>query len=659
MYDRGGRLEIEKFEVTPPGRDPLQRYYESGAFFGGGLSSGPRSLDSEPYCFRRDLNEWVTFDKPGSYSLAVSSSRVSPQLRPHTEQINVRSNTLQFEVVAAAPEWQAQQLASAVAVLDSQDTKEEEKRSALRTLRFLQTREALQELVRRATLPERTSDFDTTAALHAYPDPEAAIEILVARLAAPNSSITGMMIWSWARLIFLAKYPPPPPYPAQDKNLQAAWQEAAKRRSDAFTSILEECYQKAAAFLPAKQGAARAETVQTFFFPQQSNLKLPAISPSDFASIFPALSEDKQAMLLAHSWDRMRSDAMLGPLRRIAAAGALQNRDLRAAALRRLYELDPVGGEEAILAEIRSPHRHRNGFVTPDSLTILRSGTLPQLDDLLAARLADPNSHTRNLDAVLLARYATRAPLDRVKEAYAQAREPWDCEAEDGLFTYLLRADKEYGVSLLKTKASPCLARSLEAVRDLGRFQEVEPRFVAGMNDKNWHKSRMAAETLARYGGDTAKKALFERLKAFHAQWKDREAEFTLHPKSPEDVREASSFHFGLVQALGTAEGWILNEEEVDTVEQLSLGPHRQNVTSWRRPGAVDIHPQLHSDRFSAQVAMRYECRSLDALVRKLKQFPPGTRFRVHYSIHRLSEVKPLVAEAASLAGVVLDESTP
>src|SRR5690348_5069475 len=75
-YDRSGRLDIEQFHVTPPGRDPLQSYYSTGAFIGGGLG-GTRELSSEPQIMREDLNEWVALDKPGHYSLYLSSGRVS------------------------------------------------------------------------------------------------------------------------------------------------------------------------------------------------------------------------------------------------------------------------------------------------------------------------------------------------------------------------------------------------------------------------------------------------------------------------------------------------------------------------------------------------------------------------------------------------------
>ena len=36
-YDRSGRLDEEKFHVTPEGRDPLHNYYDFGMVMGGGL----------------------------------------------------------------------------------------------------------------------------------------------------------------------------------------------------------------------------------------------------------------------------------------------------------------------------------------------------------------------------------------------------------------------------------------------------------------------------------------------------------------------------------------------------------------------------------------------------------------------------------------------
>jgi hypothetical protein len=77
-YDRSGRLNIEQFDVTPPGRDPLENFYNSfEGIIGGGASSGPRLLSSDPQIMREDLNEWVALDQRGHYSLYVTSRRVS------------------------------------------------------------------------------------------------------------------------------------------------------------------------------------------------------------------------------------------------------------------------------------------------------------------------------------------------------------------------------------------------------------------------------------------------------------------------------------------------------------------------------------------------------------------------------------------------------
>jgi hypothetical protein len=54
-YDRSGRLDMERFHVTPPGRDPLANYYANGAFIGGGLG-GSRVLSDEPQIMRKEID---------------------------------------------------------------------------------------------------------------------------------------------------------------------------------------------------------------------------------------------------------------------------------------------------------------------------------------------------------------------------------------------------------------------------------------------------------------------------------------------------------------------------------------------------------------------------------------------------------------------------
>ena len=147
-YDRSGRLTIEQFHVTPSGRDPLERYYSIGGFMMGGLG-GTRALSNEPQTMREDLNEWVALDKPGHYSLYVTSGRVSRRAQGKSEPVELRSNSLEFHVVAADAAWQQQTFSTAVATLNMEWSTDSEKASAIRVLRFLDTPASVHQLVAR------------------------------------------------------------------------------------------------------------------------------------------------------------------------------------------------------------------------------------------------------------------------------------------------------------------------------------------------------------------------------------------------------------------------------------------------------------------------------------------------------------------------------
>jgi hypothetical protein len=126
---RAGRnLRAFSFCLTPEGRDPLQDDEESGLWGGAAVSfiSGPHEVFDPGVTYVDDmvLNESKSVP-PGNYSLRIGIS-----------------NEVKFQVLPATPEWQAEQLASALAVLDADHTKDapsdiERTKQAVRVLRFL------------------------------------------------------------------------------------------------------------------------------------------------------------------------------------------------------------------------------------------------------------------------------------------------------------------------------------------------------------------------------------------------------------------------------------------------------------------------------------------------------------------------------------------
>lgn len=112
---------------------------------------------------REDLNEWVALDKPGHYSVYVTSGRVGTPDK--AEPVELRSNSLDFDVVPADPAWQQQTLSTASATLNMGSSTEAEKAGALRVLRFLDTPASVHELVFRLGTRGDRNGWDEIAGL--------------------------------------------------------------------------------------------------------------------------------------------------------------------------------------------------------------------------------------------------------------------------------------------------------------------------------------------------------------------------------------------------------------------------------------------------------------------------------------------------------------
>jgi hypothetical protein len=114
-YDRSvlgfGR---DRFFVTPEAgtRDPWSyRLHEGIAYSGPGGSR----LSDKPLVLNIDLNQWVRFERPGHCTVHALSHATGPQ----RQDVEVESNQIGIDIVAADPQWQEQELATDLAILNS------------------------------------------------------------------------------------------------------------------------------------------------------------------------------------------------------------------------------------------------------------------------------------------------------------------------------------------------------------------------------------------------------------------------------------------------------------------------------------------------------------------------------------------------------------
>jgi hypothetical protein len=629
-YDRSGRLNIEQFHVTPAGRDPLQNFYSYGGFIGGGLG-GSLGLTVEPRTMREDLNEWVALDQPGHYTLYITSERVSRRGATRDVPLELRSNTLEFDVVVADPAWQQQTLSSAVSTLSIESSTREETAAALRTLRFLDTPGSLHELVQLLGAHPGPGQWNEVAGLAGSRNPGLAVRELEQGMNDPEIALNGNYLYILAKLKFQLDHEPLPPYPKIDSQQQKIWSERQQAQDRDLRALQDALYDKAAALVSSKSGTARAETVQTVLQrPSRGSIDIKPIAglpPEEVASAFLNLSEDQQWDLLTSFWERLKLPAMASPLKKVAEQPNMKHQMLRDVALRCLYDLDPAEATPVFLEEMKHPHLDNGMFtVKGETLGMLSNETLPQFDQMLSARLEQRDDRTAGLDAQLVGRYSTNAILPKIKSIYEASVGQWDCVSEDGLVLYFLRVAPDYGVKRLAVAPSACMSNSLPAVIRMNRWSEVEPGIIGRLNDADLNRARQAAEALARFGSPLAEKALWDRLRRFRAQWAERGNELVSRPGMARDANEAMSFQFGLVEAIGHGQAWLLSNEEITALEGLTLGQERNNVKQWHWTSPVDLNVSYFRDRFLATVG-QYSETDLPSLRGKLAQYPVGTKF--------------------------------
>ena len=137
-----------RFVVTPETgtRDPWSYRLHEGITYSG---PGGTRLGDKPIVSSIDLNQWVRFERPGHYTVRAVSHVMGPQ----GQDVDVESNQIDLDIIAADPQWQAQELADDLAILNSTLSKIESRAfqarmSAARRITYLDTPAAVREMAR-------------------------------------------------------------------------------------------------------------------------------------------------------------------------------------------------------------------------------------------------------------------------------------------------------------------------------------------------------------------------------------------------------------------------------------------------------------------------------------------------------------------------------
>jgi hypothetical protein len=655
-YDRSGRLWADTYHVEPEAGagDPLNDYLQSGMFGGGmgGLSPMPPTLGEKAYVVAQDLNEFVRFDKPGEYRFWVTNNRIGtidPSNRfKSKEELAATSNTVEIEILAADSGWQKLKIQDAKVILDS--VKPTDRRAACRALRFLSSEDAEIEMIRRYRGSADGCDGEFHFGLLSSPRRESVIREMEAQIAAPEHPVTVSFIQTLGTLAYLSQFRVPMlPYPNGNEEKMKPWQAEMQKRRAAFQEITANYREQLLEAVSRKEKSALAVSLGTLLefevnVPNEKRTPARTARVDQIAAALPGiflnLPSDTQSRMLTYFWKPIANPSMLPALQRLIDKPSSPEEgtfsDLRGIALKRLFELAPDEGRQAVLREIRrTPLRIR-----PQALSILPDETLPELDEILSEKLSRHDPETE-FDVVadysaLIARYATSASLPAVKKALANKVGRMACHIQSPMIAFSLRVDPDYGVEVLEQsltarKETGCYRSEFGEVARFYPSPRLEGIAAAHLDDPEVIVAVQAAAVLGQYGSAKAEQHLMDRLERWHTQWSGREKEIQAPNEKGMVDGDPTQLEIELVRALVRARAWVVDYETLNRIRQLCLTVSGRNEVDSAIRDAKDLSIRVtfnsvdnSPEHFSVG---QYRPETVKHLKEKLIQFSKGTVF--------------------------------
>jgi len=497
------------------------------------------ALSQKPVVETLDLNDYIRFDKPGRYRLYAITRRVqtdfSPNRNPFAGGPPLASGILEVEILPDDPDWEAQQLQRAVETMILAQKNERERRNAARTIRFLQTPQALAAMVSHYTGEMRDVDAQMLSGMIGFHERAAAVKAMEERLPAADFGVSRFFLFSLGvmklRLVS-------PELSASDLTDKAT----IKRWRHALFDVLMPYYAQLIPAAEKKDSRARALTVDTLFHTSALESfdfeKLP-ISPSQIdvlrfreLAILPDLPPYEQFDRVANfGWARdLPAEQVLPVLRRIYAkpAGDMPGniQQTRNHVLKDVNRISPEEGQRLLATAIAEPHAEL-GARDVSNLQLTPS---PELDNLLITKLEGRFTEEMKSVSPLIGQYATPAILERVRAVYEVENEAWPCDIEAGLLAYFLRVDAAYGEKIFPAADRFAASRqqiTCQRATLLGRISMfyygpfIEQSAIAQLQESDRARTIDAIEILRRHPSSAGQAALLARFERFREQWKD------------------------------------------------------------------------------------------------------------------------------------------
>ncbi len=616
--DRGGEFDFESVEVSPSTgwSDPLATYLAQDLPRLGHGWSWPPFLKSKPVEVSINLNEYVRFDQPGVYQVRVISHRVSGRRRR-----GLQSNVIELHIVPATPEWQAEKLKAIL-------TKPESDEGANADLRCLATPAAIDEMTRRLRAGYAFTASECSMGIMGLPESmrNVAVASMNRRIDQPDFPISPLFFTTMSLLQV------DPGSSAERIRQQRQMSDPMLWRT-VFSSILK------------KEPVPRAETVQTLLRVggELNTPELKTQMASLLSASFTNLDDQSQLDDLWQHWDILRSPGIVPALQTIAKRptanyglpGRNASEDLKSAAFKRWYKLDPAGARAEILAQIGSS----TPTLSSRALAFLPPEALPQFESLWAEAFVQTKDQLRE-DTLgsLLVHFGTGAAGSQMIAKLDQPPGPYSGMARALALAYLVRFSPSDARPLLKheiaTNENKCNYSLLRWISEHATDPVLNEVAIEALANADSNVVMDALLYLKSYGTKADEKPLWDQYVKWTRTWSLKADIWDnpgpgMHPCGEVCIGEE------LGEALVANQGWFADRTLISRVLHRCVGKQMckelKDVARSAAPPYRVILPDTTNPLGLGFVQSynvgQYAPMSRDLFEAKISQYPPGTKF--------------------------------
>lgn len=557
-----------------------------GGFGGSIFSSGPRFLSQQPITERADLTNWYRFQKPGHYSLTVTSQAVSRPKTPDEgggqETLTLESNAVEFDILPRDPVWDSEELQAIVLALENTKYPGDQYR-AMYSLALLDTADSARKLVGLylSTISSPEERSNSVIGLTQSSQLDVIVPMLESALSDPGVAPPDTELL--AQLQVRRQLGPAAAAgddPAARQRAPAECEERRKLHDEYLArnnnSLLNRISRdsgphQAAAILQAWRNAEQQNS-QTGRPPANlAQLRLAVLN------VAAQLTLDQKAQFVFSAWSSLPHEQLLPLVRELASTN-------RPDGFRLWCEGWPAECSAAILSEALKPGSQMG------SADVLRMSEAehPEVDQALREELANPailqDSLRSDRIAALVLRSGSRELLPAVLDVLvgSAANRGYNCQVQGYLAAYLFKVEAEdaqrrFTEMLQDQKCGEQFFHILNTAR---YSDSLIPVAVKALNSSNLTVASSAALLLGQHGSEAVQDPLWERLNALWTLWHDHAVELR-GPALPLDKSiQSQSAHLeqSLASALAHANNWKLTPAERDRLRDGCLTEQCQRI---------------------------------------------------------------------------------